>query len=119
MRARRVAIEVGVRRALEPTRRIGTLHLAPRDAVASALEAQSRRREHGRRLDAFVAVLRTLCDRLGALEQHVATIAATTPAVSAPPAAPLAHEATTMVRRLREGISAVAAQLRRAWHHYF
>ena len=45
MHPRRAAIEVEVRRALEPTRRIGTLPLAPRDAVAEALRAQSQRRE--------------------------------------------------------------------------
>ena len=45
MHPRRAAIDVGVRRALEPTRRIGTLPLAPRNAVAEALRAQSQRRE--------------------------------------------------------------------------
>jgi len=106
-------------RSSRRVRRIGTQQLGPRDAVTAALRAQSERREQDRRLDAFVAVLPTLCDRVGALEHHVATIAAAAPVVVAPPTAQAAPTVTTLLRRLRDGIRAVAASTRRTWHRYF
>jgi len=119
MHPRRAGIDVGLRRALEPTRRIGTQQQAPRAAVVAALQAQAERRELDRRLDAVVAVLPTLCDRVGAIELHVATIAASAPVVVVAPTAQAALAVTTLMLVLRDGICAVAATMHRAWHRIF
>ena len=119
MHPRRAAMDVGVRRALDPTRRIDTHQHSPRAAVVAALKAQSERREHDRRLDAVAAALPTLSDRLSALEQHVAARATTAPMVVAPPTPPAAPTVTTLTRVLRDGIRAVVATMRRAWHRCF